>query len=434
MLAMTCTGTSAEQRARIGRLVAGTRPGTRASAAPAGCGGRCLRRRRRPPVGERAQRQVAGLAAIGRHEQRPAPPGTARSGARAPRRVIAGRSRFVRAPPAHGASSMRQLVQVHQPRAAQHVLDRGAAVTLPQHAHQLVLARRARSEVGVAALGRAGHGPAADPHELRLAEAGARRDDRHGAVGSRLAGLQGQHVVGVQRVQRIGQRLDVVQQLDGRAQDPARCDSRRSSRDGWSAAPPVPRTGPATPKPRPTTTVALGLQSCRNSITMRVERRGGVGLVAALGDRRRAPRRRLEQAQQRLGAADVASQDRACRRTGVRGQSLDYSEGAWDQRCRAASKRHVLDRYRHLREDHLRYMEKCGLVRPSRDGNGDAVYSFADLGLLRQADAEMADRRAVPPRAARADGDAGRPAGLRLPARCAAGQGAAAHAAGCRRR
>ena len=35
-------------------------------------------------------------------------------------------------------------------------------------------------------------------------------------------------------------------------------------------------------------------------------------------------------------------------------------------------------------------MEKCGLVRPSSDGSGNAVYSFADLGLLRQIDAEMA--------------------------------------------
>ena len=55
----------------------------------------------------------------------------------------------------------------------------------------------------------------------------------------------------------------------------------------------------------------------------------------------------------------------------------------------AASKRHVLERYRHLREDHLRYMERCGLVRPTRDDSG-VVFSFADLGLLRQVDAEMA--------------------------------------------
>jgi tetratricopeptide (TPR) repeat protein len=49
-----------------------------------------------------------------------------------------------------------------------------------------------------------------------------------------------------------------------------------------------------------------------------------------------------------------------------------------------------LERYRHLRDDHLRYMEKVGLVRPSRDAHGQAAYAFSDLGLLRQVDAEMA--------------------------------------------
>jgi tetratricopeptide (TPR) repeat protein len=35
-------------------------------------------------------------------------------------------------------------------------------------------------------------------------------------------------------------------------------------------------------------------------------------------------------------------------------------------------------------------MEKCGLVRPSADPSGNTVFSFADLGLLRQTDVEMA--------------------------------------------
>lgn len=35
-------------------------------------------------------------------------------------------------------------------------------------------------------------------------------------------------------------------------------------------------------------------------------------------------------------------------------------------------------------------MEKWGLVRPTRDARGHAEFSFADLGLLRQVDAEMA--------------------------------------------
>ena len=87
---------------------------------------------------------------------------------------VAGRSADRPASASHALPRMRQLMQVDQPRTAQHVLDRGPAVTLPQHPHQLVLARLARREVGVATLGRAGDGPAADAHELRFAQARCR--------------------------------------------------------------------------------------------------------------------------------------------------------------------------------------------------------------------------------------------------------------------
>lgn len=55
----------------------------------------------------------------------------------------------------------------------------------------------------------------------------------------------------------------------------------------------------------------------------------------------------------------------------------------------AISRRQVLERYTHLREDHLRYMHKWGLIRPeSRDG--ETFYAFPDLAIIRQADAELA--------------------------------------------
>jgi tetratricopeptide (TPR) repeat protein len=56
----------------------------------------------------------------------------------------------------------------------------------------------------------------------------------------------------------------------------------------------------------------------------------------------------------------------------------------------AVSKRNVLERYRFLRDDHLRYMAKWGLIRPLRTGS-DVHYAFPDLTRLRQADAELAD-------------------------------------------
>jgi tetratricopeptide (TPR) repeat protein len=59
----------------------------------------------------------------------------------------------------------------------------------------------------------------------------------------------------------------------------------------------------------------------------------------------------------------------------------------------------VLERYKHLREDHLRYMQKWGVVRPAStpsatggaSDRGEPVYAFADLAVLRQADAELAE-------------------------------------------
>src|ERR1044071_10041951 len=69
---------------------------------------------------------------------------------------------------------------------------------------------------------------------------------------------------------------------------------------------------------------------------------------------------------------------------------LDYSEPCVTTSGSAVSKRNVLERYRFLRDDHLRYMAKWGLIRPLRNGS-DTHYAFPDLALLRQADVELAD-------------------------------------------
>jgi tetratricopeptide (TPR) repeat protein len=50
------------------------------------------------------------------------------------------------------------------------------------------------------------------------------------------------------------------------------------------------------------------------------------------------------------------------------------------------SKRQLLERSKHVREDHLRYMQKWGLIRPSSRGNGETFFSFADVSMVRQAD------------------------------------------------
>jgi tetratricopeptide (TPR) repeat protein len=52
--------------------------------------------------------------------------------------------------------------------------------------------------------------------------------------------------------------------------------------------------------------------------------------------------------------------------------------------------RDVLARYRALREDHLRYLVKCGIVRPVLRTNADRFFTFADLGVIKQANEALA--------------------------------------------
>jgi tetratricopeptide (TPR) repeat protein len=57
----------------------------------------------------------------------------------------------------------------------------------------------------------------------------------------------------------------------------------------------------------------------------------------------------------------------------------------------AVSRRQLLERYTHLRDDHLRYMQKWGLIRPSHRAHGETFYAFPDLTVIRDADAELAN-------------------------------------------
>lgn len=47
--------------------------------------------------------------------------------------------------------------------------------------------------------------------------------------------------------------------------------------------------------------------------------------------------------------------------------------------------RDVLARYRALREDHLRYLVKCGVLRPVLRTNADTFFAFPDLSIIKQA-------------------------------------------------
>jgi tetratricopeptide (TPR) repeat protein len=47
--------------------------------------------------------------------------------------------------------------------------------------------------------------------------------------------------------------------------------------------------------------------------------------------------------------------------------------------------RDLLARYRELREDHLRYLMKCGVIRPVLRTNADTFFAFPDLSPIKQA-------------------------------------------------
>jgi tetratricopeptide (TPR) repeat protein len=47
--------------------------------------------------------------------------------------------------------------------------------------------------------------------------------------------------------------------------------------------------------------------------------------------------------------------------------------------------RDVLVRYRELREDHVRYLVKCGVLRPVLRTNADTFFAFPDLSVIKQA-------------------------------------------------
>jgi Tfp pilus assembly protein PilF len=82
------------------------------------------------------------------------------------------------------------------------------------------------------------------------------------------------------------------------------------------------------------------------------------------------------------GRIRVLSEDDFCDLAGV------PSPSALRQQFHA--QRDLLERYRHIREDHLRYMQKWGLIRPAVRTHGETYYAFPDLGVIKQADAELA--------------------------------------------
>ena len=76
-------------------------------------------------------------------------------------------------------------------------------------------------------------------------------------------------------------------------------------------------------------------------------------------------------------AIRVVSEDEFCRMAGV--PTLDALKRQYH------ALRDLLARYRALREDHLRYLVKCGVIRPVLRTNADTFFAFPDLPAIKQA-------------------------------------------------
>jgi len=80
-------------------------------------------------------------------------------------------------------------------------------------------------------------------------------------------------------------------------------------------------------------------------------------------------------------AIQVVPEDEFCRLVGVPTvQTL---------RQQYHSTRDLLARYRLLREDHLRYLVKCGVIQPAVRTNTDTFFAFADMAVIKQANDDL---------------------------------------------
>jgi len=87
--------------------------------------------------------------------------------------------------------------------------------------------------------------------------------------------------------------------------------------------------------------------------------------------------RRAEELNTQSAAIGILSEDDFCRIAGV------PTPEALKRQYHAL--RDLLARYRALREDHLRYLVKCGILRPVLRTNADTFFAFPDLPVIRQA-------------------------------------------------
>ena len=83
----------------------------------------------------------------------------------------------------------------------------------------------------------------------------------------------------------------------------------------------------------------------------------------------------------------IISENEFCRMAGIQPPE--------DLKQQYYAQRDLLSMYRGLREDHLRYLQKWGLIRPVLRTNSDTYFAFPDLVLIRQVSADLESARSV---------------------------------------
>ena len=268
------------------------------------------------------------------------------------------------------------------------MLDADAAEDPHQRCQHLDLARRVRREVGVAALRRGRHEPAVDVVQHRFAEAGARGDHRGVAV---RAARRPAAAPPARPAPAPGRRRPAPRdrsagwhRAGGRVRSATRPASTSHgtlvSRATWSV------TAPATPKHA--ASICRGLTFCAlqeladHRLEAVVVERDELADV----DRRGRSGSRREEPEQRLGAADVAREQHGVIHQLARCHVILNVRSARPRIAHSRSSsvdriavfdavvtsggpfgvRDIRSLYPSVTENHLRYLEKWGLVRASR--------------------------------------------------------------------
>jgi tetratricopeptide (TPR) repeat protein len=111
---------------------------------------------------------------------------------------------------------------------------------------------------------------------------------------------------------------------------------------------------------------------------------GGEGFGPS-GDKSQKLRRAEELKAQDAGIRIVAEDD-FCKIAGV--PTLDALRRQYH------ALRDLLVRYRALREDHLRYLMKCGIIQPVLKTNAETFFAFQDLAVIKQINDDLENGRA----------------------------------------